>query len=281
MTTKNLMDEGTNNTTHIELLEPIAEMRDQNDRQFVTALARGLELLRCFTPQRPYLGNQDLSQLTGLPKGTITRLTYTLVKLGYLKQSTNSSKYQLSVGVLGFGYTMMANISINNLVTPYMEELADYANSAVAMATRDRLTMVYLNVVQGSSTTTMRRNVGSYLPIHLSSMGRACLASMPQAEQEFILDAIRTKHKDDWLKIRRGLDKAFKDYDDYGYCFSISEWQKDVNAVATALMHPTEGLLTFNCGAPNFVLSRDKREEDIAPRLLHMKNSIEDNLYIS
>ena len=47
MTTKNLMDEGTNNTTHIELLEPIAEMRDQNDRQFVTALARGLELLRC------------------------------------------------------------------------------------------------------------------------------------------------------------------------------------------------------------------------------------------
>ena len=281
MTTKNLDDKGASNTAHIELLEPITEMRDKNDRQFVTSLARGLELLRCFTPQRPYLGNQDLSQLTGLPKGTITRLTYTLVKLGYLKQSANSSKYQLSIGVLGFGYTMMSNISINNLVTPYMEELADYANSAVAMATRDRLTMVYLNVVQGSSTTTMRRNVGSYLPIHLSSMGRACLASMPQAEQEFILNAIRTKHKDDWLKIRRGLDKAFKDFDDYGYCFSISEWQKDVNAVATALMHPTEGLLTFNCGAPSFVLSRDKLEEDIAPRLLHMKNSIDDNIYIS
>ncbi len=281
MTTNTLADGNSNESTHIELLEPISDMRDKNDRQFVTALARGLELLRCFTPQRPYLGNQDLSQLTGLPKGTITRLTYTLVKLGYLKQSTNSSKYQLSAGVLGFGYTMMANISINNLVTPYMEELADYANSAVAMATRDRLMMVYLNVVQGSGTTTMRRNVGSYLPIHLSSMGRACLASMAPAEQEFILDAIRSKYKDDWLKIRRGLDKAFKDYEDYGYCFSISEWQKDVNAVATAMMHPTEGLLTFNCGAPSFVLSRTKLEEDIAPRLLHMKNNIEGNIYIS
>ena len=71
------------------------------------------------------LSQQDLSQLTGLPKGSITRLTYTLVKLGYLKQSTNSSKYQLSTGVLSFGYTMMTNISINNLATPYMEELAD------------------------------------------------------------------------------------------------------------------------------------------------------------
>lgn len=281
MTTNIFADEDANKSTHVELLEPISDMRDKNDRQFITALARGLELLRCFTPQRPYLGNQDLSQMTGLPKGTITRLTYTLVKLGYLKQSTNSSKYQLSAGVLGFGYTMMANISINNLVTPYMEELADYADSAVAMATRDRLMMVYLNVVQGSGTTTMRRNVGSYLPIHLSSMGRACLASMPPAEQEFILNAIRSKYKDDWLKIRRGLDKAFKDYDDYGYCFSISEWQKDVNAVATAIMHPTEGLLTFNCGAPSFILSRTKLEEDIAPRLLHMKNNIESNIYIS
>lgn len=280
MTNDTLTDKNANSVMHVEWLEPIAEMRDKNDRQFVTALARGLELMRCFTPQRPYLGNQELSQLTGLPKGTITRLTYTLVKLGYLKQSINSSKYQLSVGVLGFGYTMMANISINNLVTPYMEELADYANSAVAMATRDRLMMVYLNVVQGAGTTTMRRNVGSHLPIHLSSMGRACLASMPSAEQEFILNAIRSKYKDDWLKIRRGLDKAFKDYEDYGYCFSISEWQKDVNAVATAIMHPTEGLLTFNCGAPSFMLSRDKLEEDIAPRLLHMKNNIEDSLYI-
>jgi len=274
-------NDDSDNTAHVELLEPIAEMRDRNDRQFVTALARGLELLRCFTPQRPYLGNQDLSQMTGLPKGTITRLTYTLVKLGYLKQSTNSSKYQLSTGVLAFGYTMMANMSISSLVTPYMEDLADYANSAVAMATRDRLMMVYLNVVQGKDTTTMRRNVGSYLPIHLSSMGRACLASMAPAEQEFILEAIRSKYKDDWLKIRRGLDKAFRDYEDYGYCFSISEWQKDVNAVATALMHPTEGLLTFNCGAPSFMLSRTKLEEDIAPRLLHMKNNIASNLYIS
>ncbi|WP_367104300.1 IclR family transcriptional regulator [uncultured Psychrobacter sp.] len=277
--TTTLDNENTGNTAHIELLEPISEMKDQNDRQFVTALARGLELLRCFTPQRPFLGNQELSQLTGLPKGTITRLTYTLVKLGYLKQTT-SSKYQLAAGVLGFGYTMMANMTINNLATPYMEELADYANSAVAMATRDRLRMVYLNVVQSTGTTTMRRNVGSYLPIHLSSMGRACLASMPPAEQEFILDAIRSKYKDDWLKIRRGLDKAFRDYEEYGYCFSISEWQKDVNAVATALMHPTEGLLTFNCGAPSFMLSRSKLEEDIAPRLLHMKNNIASNLYI-
>lgn len=32
-----------------ELLDPIEDMQDENDRQYITALARGLELLRCFT----------------------------------------------------------------------------------------------------------------------------------------------------------------------------------------------------------------------------------------
>ena len=262
------------NPMHSELLDPITDMKDEHDRQYVTALARGLELLRCFTPQNPYLGNQELSQLTGLPKSTVTRLTYTLVKLGYLKQSPNTQKYQLSAGVLAFGYTMMANISITNVAKPFMTQLADYAQAAVAMATRDRLNMVYLYVVQGQGNTTMRRNVGSTLPIHLSSMGRACLAAMPTDEQHFILDAIRRKYPKDWPEIKQGLEKAFQDYQNFGYCFSIGEWHKDVNSVATCLMHPQEGLLTFNCGGPSFILSREKLEAEIAPRLLLLKNNI-------
>jgi DNA-binding IclR family transcriptional regulator len=54
------------------------------DRKFVTALARCLEVLRAFTPTEGLLGNGELVELTGLPKPTVSRLTYTLTKLGYL-----------------------------------------------------------------------------------------------------------------------------------------------------------------------------------------------------
>lgn len=261
-----------------ELLHPIEDMQDENDRQYVTALARGLELLRCFSSKHQHLGNQELSQMTGLPKPTITRLTHTLSRLGYLKQVSNSSKFQLSVGVLAFGYSMLSNLSIRSIAHSYMSGLADYAGAAVAMATRDRLNMIYLDVVQGKGNATMRRQVGTYLPIHQSSMGRACLAILPEDEREFLLNAIRTKYKDDWIKINRDLDKAFKDYQDYGYCFSIGEWQKDVNAVAVPYYNEQHGLLVFNCGGPSFILNREKLEDDIAPRLLHMVNNIHSEL---
>ncbi|EMD8981865.1 TPA: IclR family transcriptional regulator [Pseudomonas aeruginosa] len=258
------------------LIDPMQEKdEDLKDRQFVTALARGLELLRCFTPRESLLGNQELAKKTGLPKPTVSRLTHTLTRLGYLRHLPHSGKYQLEVGVMSFGYAMLSNLSIRALARPLMEEMAGYAKAAVAMAARDRLSMVYLDVVHGEANLTMRRQVGSHLSLHRSAIGRACLAAMPEDEREFILGHIRKRHPEDWPEVRKGLERAFRDYADYGFCLSLGEWQRDVNAVGVALHHESHGLLAFNCGGPSFHLKREKLEDDIGPRLLHMVHNIE------
>ncbi|MGV2355746.1 UNVERIFIED_CONTAM: IclR family transcriptional regulator [Pseudomonas aeruginosa] len=258
------------------LIDPMQEKDEElKDRQFVTALARGLELLRCFTPRESLLGNQELAKKTGLPKPTVSRLTHTLTRLGYLRHLPHSGKYQLEVGVMSFGYAMLSNLSIRALARPLMEEMAGYAKAAVAMATRDRLSMVYLDVVHGEANLTMRRQVGSHLSLHRSAIGRACLAAMPEDEREFILGHIRKRHPEDWPEVRKGLERAFRDYADYGFCLSLGEWQRDVNAVGVALHHESHGLLAFNCGGPSFHLKREKLEDDIGPRLLHMVHNIE------
>ncbi|HFS0485125.1 TPA: IclR family transcriptional regulator [Pseudomonas aeruginosa] len=258
------------------LIDPMQENDEElKDRQFVTALARGLELLRCFTPRESLLGNQELAKKTGLPKPTVSRLTHTLTRLGYLRHLPHSGKYQLEVGVMSFGYAMLSNLSIRALARPLMEEMAGYAKAAVAMAARDRLSMVYLDVVHGEANLTMRRQVGSHLSLHRSAIGRACLAAMPEDEREFILGHIRKRHPEDWPEVRKGLERAFRDYADYGFCLSLGEWQRDVNAVGVVLHHESHGLLAFNCGGPSFHLKREKLEDDIGPRLLHMVHNIE------
>ncbi|MDF5848079.1 IclR family transcriptional regulator [Pseudomonas aeruginosa] len=258
------------------LIDPMQEKDEElKDRQFVTALARGLELLRCFTPRESLLGNQELAKKTGLPKPTVSRLTHTLTRLGYLRHLPHSGKYQLEVGVMSFGYAMLSNLSIRALARRLMEEMAGYAKAAVAMAARDRLSMVYLDVVHGEANLTMRRQVGSHLSLHRSAIGRACLAAMPEDEREFILGHIRKRHPEDWPEVRKGLERAFRDYADYGFCLSLGEWQRDVNAVGVALHHESHGLLAFNCGGPSFHLKREKLEDDIGPRLLHMVHNIE------
>jgi len=72
----------------------------QGDRKFITALARGLEVLRVFTPTEGLLGNGEIAERTGLPKPTVSRLTYTLTKLGYLSHIERLAKYQLAPAAL-------------------------------------------------------------------------------------------------------------------------------------------------------------------------------------
>src|SRR5258706_783936 len=101
------------------------------DRKFAPTLARGLEVLRCCTPVEPMLGNKEISVRTGLPKPTVSRLTYTLTKLGYLRHNMRMGKYQLGSAVLSIGYPLLASMSIRQIARPFMKELADYANGSV------------------------------------------------------------------------------------------------------------------------------------------------------
>jgi DNA-binding IclR family transcriptional regulator len=68
---------------------------DKDSAQVSSALVRGLEILRSFTPNDISLGNQELIDRTGLPKATISRLTLTLVNLGYLNYDDNLGRYSI------------------------------------------------------------------------------------------------------------------------------------------------------------------------------------------
>ena len=68
----------------MDAIQSFTEEDNAKDRQFVTALARGLEILRCFRPGEASLTNSEMTQQTGRPKRPSRPLTYALTRLGYL-----------------------------------------------------------------------------------------------------------------------------------------------------------------------------------------------------
>src|SRR5690606_32890354 len=79
----------------------------KQDRHFVTALSRGLDVLACFRSGSRMLGNQEISERCKLPKSTVSRLTYTLTKLGYLHYVKESGKYRLGTATLALGSAVL------------------------------------------------------------------------------------------------------------------------------------------------------------------------------
>lgn len=256
----------------------VEEYRDEfpeNDRKFVTALARGLEILRAFRPGDGFLSNQEIARRTGLPKPTVTRLTYTLTQLGYLTYSQQLERYHLGPGVLALGYALLANYGVRELARPHMQAMADRVDALVSLGARDRLSMLYLESCRGPGALTLRLEVGSRIPMASTAMGRAFLAALPQGERDFLLDRIRQKAGTDWAKLKQSIERAQAQFERLGYVTCMGEWNGDVNSVGTALVLPAyNDIFAFNCGGPSFLLSRERLDSELGPNLLQMVQNI-------
>ena len=73
------------------------------------AARRELEEETGYRPDSIELSNQLLARRSGLPRPTVSRLTYTLTLLGYLSRDTALQKYRLGPGVLSLGHPLLGD----------------------------------------------------------------------------------------------------------------------------------------------------------------------------
>ncbi len=254
--------------------EPIA---GQKEPQVITALARGLSVLRCFRQGDRFLGNQEIAERTGLPKATVSRLTQTLTVLGYLNHSKRFNQYSLGTAVLSLGYSLLGNLDILKTARPLMQELADYAEASVSLADRDGLHMVYLaNCVARSNMIALRIDVGARTRIANTAMGRALLCGLPEEERDRLITEIRrATPKGEWQKIKEGIEQGAVDYREKGFCFSLGDWRENVNSIAIPLIQADRSVLAINCGGPSWQLPVERLENEIGPRLVEIGQRLE------
>ncbi|EDP65767.1 regulatory protein, IclR [alpha proteobacterium BAL199] len=249
------------------------------DPGFVTALARGLEILRAFGRDDRYLGNGELAKRTGIPKSTVSRLTQTLTSLGYLRYVDQLERYQLGPGVLALGYRYLAGNGVRDLAHPHMQALADSTDCSVALGTGDRSEMVYTDVCQGKGPLILRLDVGARIPMPVTSMGRAYIAGLPEADRDSLLARLKVHYGDAWPALRDGIDQSLRFYADHGYCVSEGDWNRDVASAGVPLV--LEGgahVLAFNCGGSSLRLTRRVLERSIGPRLQELVRLVERDL---
>jgi len=242
---------------------------DVDERKFIRAIGRGLDVLRCFNLGETALGNLEIARRVGLTKSTVSRITYTLTRLGYLTYLPNIEKYQLAAPVLSLGYATLAGLAIVEKSLPIMMELAKYADGAVALGSRDRLSIIYVQHVHSQSTVTLRLSVGSRVPLATTAIGRAFLLALPKQERAFLLGRIKSSRPTLWPNIEQGLERAGEEFGQYGFCTSFGDWQRDVWGIAAPVMSQDGSkLLSLNCAVPAYACNKEHLLNEIGPRLL-------------
>ncbi len=259
-----------------EPLLPAPPDAESTDRQFAINLARGLQVLRAFTPAEPMLGNRELADRTGLPKATISRLTYTLTLLGYLNRSEKYQRYRLGAGVLTLGYPMLAAMQIRQIARPYMEKLARETRCSVNLGMRDRLSVVYVDSCRPGRDNSAQPDIGSTRPLLATSIGRALLIAESAKERQAVLNRLRLDDPERYAADQPQWEADQAAFASRGYTLSRGDWIRDIHAIAVPVRQPPDDeRIALNCTIVSRRLADDWIERTVAPLLLEAALRIE------
>lgn len=246
------------------------ETSETKDRNFVTALARGLDVLRCFRDNEISLTNTDFSERTGLPKPTISRLTHTLCELDYLVANPRTGTYRLGAGVLELGFGVLSALDIGERAREEMRRLRDGPNSyiTVAIAEQNRLNAIYVATETSSEEVALAIRIGSQLPLLHSAIGRAILVGMDDAARERTFALAADQGPDGGREARRIYESAAEEFESKGFCSAYGSWRPDVNGIAVPIYCMSGArLYGLNVGGPSYQVKK-KQLETVYARML-------------
>ena len=253
----------------------LEQSKDDNDRQFVTALGRGLTLLAAFE-QHEQLSHQQLCQMTALPKATITRLIHTLMTLGFLRM-TEHGQYQLGSSAVRLSATAWSRHDMVAAAEPLLRQFASHNEVSVNLATEVEGEMRYHACCRSPARLSVNLQVGSAVPVARTAIGRAFYAASSLARQRVILSNLQQHLSTEGYKhAQLALSDAEEHYRLHGYTVSDGEFSTDILAVAVGVFDVATGQYAYslNASVPSANWQADEYAATIVPKLQALAEKI-------
>ncbi|MGF6902996.1 IclR family transcriptional regulator [Paraburkholderia sp. GAS348] len=241
----------------------------------VTALARGLTVLRSIAAADAPLSNRELTELTGIPKPTVSRITATLVGAGFLFRLPDSERFVLTSSVLELSNGFLRNFDIRARARPFLIELAERTALSVHLAVRDRLDMVVIDAIRPRSAVLVSRlEIGSRMNLSRTAVGRAYLSALTDPEREKLLTGLQAAEGEDWGHVSSRLACALRETAEQGFAITAGEWHEGLNAIASGFIGPSGERYAVTCGGSAGQCPRDWLISHAAPALLECISKI-------
>jgi IclR family pca regulon transcriptional regulator len=152
------------------------------DKNFVTSLEKGLDVLTCFGRQHSRLTVSEVSRLTLSSPASARRSLLTLQALGYLE--SDGKRFWMLPKALLVAHAYLASRPTPSLAQPLLDALSERTRESASLGKLldDDAIIIARSTARRSLSTGL--GIGSRLPAYCSALGRVLLASLPPAEAE-------------------------------------------------------------------------------------------------
>lgn len=244
------------------------------DPSYISALARGLAVIRAFGQGRERLTLADIARSTELPRATVRRSLLTLQSLGYV--ATDGKHFMLTPGVLSLGYAYLSSTPLPRAIQPTLESVSERTNESSSAAILDGAEIVYVARAATRRIMSVGLSAGSRLPAYCSSLGRVLLAALPDAEARALLALIEPRKLTPRTQTdRERLIDVLHQVRADGFCLVDQELEIGLRSIAVPVRNASgQVIAAMNVSAQAGRVSCEDLRREALPVLLQAAESV-------
>ena len=228
-----------------------------SERDFVTALSRGLAVIRAFNHNRPEMTLTEVAARTSLSPATARRSLYTLQRLGYI--SSHGRRFMLRSKVLDLGSAFWSSMKIEEVAQTHLREVVDAVSDSCSLAVLEGKDVLYLAHAASRRTVRMPAGIGARFPAYATSIGRAMLAYLDPPVLDRYLDTVEMKPLTDRtvtdpIRLKQILAEVRKN----GYACTQDELDYGLSSVAVPVMIGDRAVAAINTSSNSARMTKDE-----------------------
>jgi DNA-binding IclR family transcriptional regulator len=208
------------------------------------------------------VGVGELSRALRLPKSTVQRALRTLWTAGWIcPAGAEVTRWMLTTRALHIGQHAVADLSVRDASVAIMHELRDRTGETIHLMVREGDRAVLIERVETRHAVRAVVELGSSVPLHGSSNGKAMLAPLSHERIKSIIGTDLERYTDstivDWDEFLAELAEVGK----RGYATNLGEWRTDIAAVAAPIFgHDGEPVGSLSVSTPDSRMPEHLRE---------------------
>lgn len=254
--------------------------RKNKNMDRLQSLEKGLLILDLIFRQGSPVKLEKVVHSSGIKKTSCFRALKTLTHHGFLVKDPQTKAYWLGPKTIALGLTALNTGGVRELALPFMRELREKTGATVNLGMLVGTEVIFVERLQSAHIMESSLRVGSRLPVHCSSMGKAILAFLPAHETEKILQSLSFERKTpNTITDRDALRTELKRIRKNGFAVNNEELEVGLFAVAAPLRdYKGQAVAAMNISFPLIRHSKEEALNVFCPMIVNACSKISELL---
>ena len=208
------------------------EKLSEDSRDFVTALASGLEVIQAFDHEHPRMTLSEVAARTGMNRAKARRFLLTLHSLGYVRKQQRH--FELAPRVLQLGYAFLSANNYRDVIQHYLEDITAETGESSSLGVLDGNDVIYV-----ARSAAKHRLMAITLSVGLILLAQLNDTALDHFLSSISLEPYTDKTVTDVKELRRQIINARQQ----GYAISDQELDSGLRSIAVPVFDAKQHLM--------------------------------------